>query len=466
MSSILYIGKDYCRTLEQLQGCFRQISSDQDSLYDELLTLQRDGLLAQWLEEGSETECTLAGKIRNLSLELADKDLMEQLAEILTNQSTFYNVNILSYLELEEVICAFAESSSAKRINKKISQEKPLTIEKKYLQKSMRLEFVFKVIKSAKERFHLKATLSTSEKTVVDKDTSLCLHNESVGKKITICIELPIAQLSRLLDSYLLEIKNESQVLFSTWVVTREPDVFTVNDVEFKMIRVEGGRFQMGSSTTDGAALSDERPLHWVTLDEFYIGETVVTQALWGEVMRNNPSCFIGEDLPVANVAWRGARKEYDIQTFLCKLNEKVKDQLPQGMRFALPTEAQWEFAARGGVKSKGYKYSGSDDLYEVAWYDGKGGYTSHPVKEKRKKPNELGIYGMSGNVWEWCQDCYVERYSGHPQTNPTGPSSGPTRVCRGGCWDSGAGRCRVAYRDHHHPEYRDGSLGFRLVLQ
>ena len=123
--------------------------------------------------------------------------------------------------------------------------------------------------------------------------------------------------------------------------------------------------------------------------------------------------------------------------------------------------------AARGGVKSKGYKYSGSDDLYEVAWCDGKGGYASHPVKEKNgKKPNELGIYGMSGNVWEWCQDCYVDRYSGHAQTNPTGPLSGSDRVCRGGCWGSGAGRCRVAYRNHHNPNYRDGSLGFRLVLQ
>lgn len=464
MSSILYIGKDYCCTLEQLQGCFRQISSDQDSLYDELLTLQRDGLLAQWLEEGTETERVLAERIRELPLGLTNKELMEQLAEILTNQSTFYNVNILSYLELKEVRYALVESSSVELEYHKMCKEDMLTIKDEYLYKPMRLRIVFKVVKSAKENFHLKATLSSSGVVPVDTDADLYLDNEFVGKEKAVCVDLPINQLDRRLGSYLLEIKSESQVLFSARIVTREPGEFTVNGVEFKMIRVEGGRFQMGSPKTDSGACSDEQPQHWVTLDDYYIGETVVTQALWGEVMGGNPSCFKGDDLPVECVAWQHD-DGYDIQTFLRKLNDndEVKKLLPQGKQFTLPTEAQWEFAARGGIKSKGYKYSGSDDINEVAWYDGNSGKKTHPVKQKA--PNELGLYDMSGNVWEWCQDGKRD-YSSSSQINPKGPSSGSRRVFRGGGWYSNARCCRVSYRANNTLDYRFNYLGFRLVLQ
>ncbi len=226
----------------------------------------------------------------------------------------------------------------------------------------------------------------------------------------------------------------------------------TVNGVSFKMIAVEGGTFQMGSPESDAEADDDEKPQHEVTLSNYYIGETEVTQELWETVMGSNPSEFKGPKLPVENVSWD------DCQTFIGKLNAQT------GKTFRLPTEAEWEYAARGGKKSKGYTYSGSNTIGNVAWYDGNSGETTHEVGKKRA--NELGIYDMSGNVWEWCQDWYGETYyEKSPSTDPLGPDSGSSRVNRGGCWWRGARFCRVAYRYGDSPGSRDDDLGFRLAL-
>jgi len=231
--------------------------------------------------------------------------------------------------------------------------------------------------------------------------------------------------------------------------------VFKVNGVEFKMIYVEGGRFEMGATTEQGGdACGDEKPAHWVELDDYYIGETVVTQELWQAVMGNNPSVFTGDGtLPVDSVPF------FDAQTFIRELNGMT------GKKFGLPTEAQWEYAARGGGKSKGYKYSGSDTIGEVAWYDGNSGRKTHPVKGR--KANELGLYDMSGNVLEWCQDWYGEDYySESPTSNPKGPYKGTHRVLRGGDWSYYAESCRVSRR-HGYVPYDDIDIdcGFRLVL-
>ena len=229
-----------------------------------------------------------------------------------------------------------------------------------------------------------------------------------------------------------------------------------VNGVKFKMVKVEGGTFMIGATEEQGTdALDWEKPVHQVTLSDYYIGETVVTQELWKAVMGNNPSRWEGNDLPVEMVSWE------DAQEFIEKLNRET------GWKFRLPTEAEWEYAARGGKKSQRYKYSGSDNLDEVAWYDGNSkvnsGKMTHLVKEK--KANELGLYDMSGNVWEWCQDWYGE-YSGRAQTNPQGPSSGADRVCRGGGWATYARGCRVSNRSFEKPANRDDiSRGFRLVV-
>ena len=216
------------------------------------------------------------------------------------------------------------------------------------------------------------------------------------------------------------------------------------------MIKVEGGTFTMGATDEKDNPYSGDKPTHQVMLSTYYIGETEVTQALWKAMMGSNLSYFYGDNLPVENVSWN------DCQDFLSKLNVKT------GRHFRLPTEAEWEFAARGGNKSNGTRYSGSNNIDEVAWYDGNSVSMTHPVKTK--KANELGIYDMAGNVWEWCYDWY-DAYSSNAQTNPTGPISGENRVGRGGGWNGGARFCRSACRGYDLPVKSDGYLGFRLVL-
>ncbi len=231
--------------------------------------------------------------------------------------------------------------------------------------------------------------------------------------------------------------------------VNQEPlsnRTFTANGVNFTMVGVQGGAFQMGSNDED----DDAEPIHNVTLSSYYIGQTEVTQALWKAVMGSNPSDWKGDNLPVEQVSWD------DCQTFITKLNQLT------GEHFRLPTEAEWEFAAKGGRQSRGFKYSGNTNIDYVAWYDGNSGSKTHPVATK--SPNELGIYDMSGNVWEWCQDRYGS-YSSSSQTNPVGPSSGSERVVRGGSWYDFAGGCRSAFRSGYTPDFRDRNLGLRLVL-
>ena len=228
---------------------------------------------------------------------------------------------------------------------------------------------------------------------------------------------------------------------------------FEVGGVSFTMVAVEGGTFTMGATSEQGSeADSDEKPAHRVTLSDYYIGQTEVTQALWQAVMGSNPSNWKGSNLPVEQVSWN------ECQQFITKLNQLT------GRRFRLPTEAEWEYAARGGSKSRGYKYSGSNDIGSVAWYDGNSGSKTHPVGQKNA--NELGIYDMSGNVWEWCQDWYDSGYYGKsPSTNPCNNTSASIRVYRGGSWYSNAGRCRVSDRSGNSPGLTSINLGLRLAM-
>ena len=220
-------------------------------------------------------------------------------------------------------------------------------------------------------------------------------------------------------------------------------------DIPIEMIAVKGGTFTMGASSGDSYAQSDEKPTHSVTLSDYYIGKFEVTQELWEAVMGSNPSKFNGSKNPVEKVSWD------DCQSFIRKLNQLT------GANFRLPTEAEWEYAARGGSKSRGYKYSGSNNINDVAWnYDNSGSKT-HPVGTK--SPNELGVYDMSGNVYEWCQDLYG-KYSKGSQTNPHGPSSGMRHVLRGGSWSSNARLCRVSLRYRGNPDLRS-YYGLRLAL-
>lgn len=216
-----------------------------------------------------------------------------------------------------------------------------------------------------------------------------------------------------------------------------------------EFILVKGGCFQMGDTFGDGE--SDEKPVHEVCVDDFYMGKYEVTQGQWKAIMGNNPSYFkdCGDNCPVEQVSWN------DIQEFTNKLNQKT------GKNYRLPTEAEWEYAAKSGGKNE--KYAGSNDIDSVAWYSSNSGSKTHPVGQKQ--PNGLGIYDMSGNVWEWVQDWYDEKYyKNSPKNNPKGASSGEDRVLRGGSWIDGARNARSANRGWGNPVDRDDFNGFRVA--
>ena len=245
----------------------------------------------------------------------------------------------------------------------------------------------------------------------------------------------PVQQQSQPQDQ--LQQQTSQQPVQPTEIVPVQPPLKN-NVPEIEMVWVAGGTFTMGA-TAD--AYDREKPAHSVTLSGYYIGKYEVTQKLWKAVMGSNPSYFKGDNLPVENVSWD------DVQEFIRKLNQLT------GKSYRLPTEAEWEYAARGGGKNRGYKYSGSDNIGSVAWYEDNSGSKTHTVGNK--SPNELGLYDMSGNVWEYCQDRYYD--SQFPRLKDY--------VYRGGCWGSVSDCCRVSFRSGISPESRSEYLGFRLAL-
>ncbi len=270
-------------------------------------------------------------------------------------------------------------------------------------------------------------------------------------------------------DSY--PITNVDSITFTAPQLS---ETYLVNGVYFKMIKVKGGTFNMGAQGSSPTGLNYdpivsgsymiESPVHSVILSDYTIGETEVTQALWYAVMGTSISLDgkqwdlangLGDNYPAYNLSYD------DIIAFVTKLN------LLTGKSFRLPTEAQWEFAARGGIKSKGFKYAGSDNLNDVAWFGNYvGGTVANPANHqvKTKLANELGIYDMLGNVQEWCSD-WFSNYTSTTQTNPTGPVSGSERILRGGSWLSADDACRFSYREWRST-YNTGFWhdGFRLA--
>lgn len=279
-------------------------------------------------------------------------------------------------------------------------------------------------------------------------------HADSRQRKIFLWIILAILLGAAIVVAIIL--KNQGDNIsdkVSIEEATAEPSIetptdkgitFNVKGVEFDMIKVEGGSFIMGSDESPYED-DDAKPAHSEYVKDYYIGATEVTQDLWKAVMGSNPSQFHGGNLPVENVSWD------DCQRFCEKLNDIT------GRNFRLPTEAEWEYAARGGSCSQGFKYSGSDDPELVAWFTYDTGYrsTTHPVA--LKQPNELGIYDMSGNVYEWTSDLWCRNYSSD--------RSGAARVYRGGFWGTTKEFCRVEKRVHDLPSSTYGSLGLRLAF-
>lgn len=255
------------------------------------------------------------------------------------------------------------------------------------------------------------------------------------------------------------EQQNSSQFIDLPTPAGVETTTFEVNNVKFKMVTVKGGTFMMGSNASD--VNKDQRPAHKVTVSDFSIGQLEVTQVLWRAVMSDDPSEFSGKNLPVDNVTWE------ECQRFVTILNQIMHEtgQLTPKQNFHLPTEAQWEFAARGGNNSKGYKYAGSNDISAVAWTRANAGDKTHSVASKT--PNELGLYDMSGNVWEWVQDWYAP-YSASEQTDPINSADKKSGrvIKRGGSWYyAQEERFTPSFRYGYYTDVTDSSIGMRLCL-
>lgn len=284
---------------------------------------------------------------------------------------------------------------------------------------------------------------------------SLSLVNVESGKIENVSEDTCKCEIDELIDAS----KRLAQRLLGVTVTTGPPTgIKTPMEppkaaaVGIELVFVKGGCFQMGDTFGDGEA--DEKPVHEVCVDDFSMGKYEVTQGQWKAIMGNNPSYFkdYGDTCPVEKVSWN------DIQDFIQKLNSRT------GKRYRLPTEAEWEYAARSGGKNE--KYAGTNDnLDDYAWYTSNSGSKTHPVGQKR--PNNLGLYDMSGNVWEWVQDWYdAGYYKNSPKNNPQGPSSGTSVVLRGGSWYDSPGFVRASYRLIGYPSGRflSGGFGFRVV--
>ena len=418
---ILYIDNEYCYTISQLRSYFTKGLVVGSNAYDDLLDYGRHGDLSSWLREIGES--SIAESIDSIDSGLTDSEYMSKLGSAITgdvvpapDKPAFDKC-----FQIEDVSTKIAESEAMFTLTLRVL----LSVNENYIIKAVSgwgikgerinpSNYAERSILQQPFTFRKRAGKTLGEISLYADEVQLSLPSLSTGSK----------------DSPYRE--------------------FTVGAVQFKMIHVEGGSFMMGSPDNDSDAYSDEQPQHRVTLSDYYIGETQVTQELWKAVMGDNPSNWKGDSLPVEEVSWE------DCQEFIKQLNLKT------GKTFRLPTEAEWEYAARGGRKSLGYKYAGGNDIDKVAWYWNNSGGKTHPVKQK--SANELGLYDMSGNVWEWCQDWWG-RYSIDTQNNPKGPTSGSYRVLRGGSWDGSARGCRLAYRNCGSPDYRRNVCGFRLAL-
>lgn len=413
----LYINGQYITTLKGLKECFLQEEARQlnSSLFDELKDYYRSDEIAEFLCDIGEEE--LADRIRGIKSSESDIEMMKSLIAVITEEKVVLDFDPMEYLEVVE---AGIKSNEAGMLIACLS---------------------VKAIKQTNE--HVECVLQQGAKAL----SFDVLLNGGL-------FEIKTAEME-------LEIEGDVSFMVDGKVIAKEKPMkdipIKVEELSFVMKPVVGGTFWMGAQSSDingtnfDAEASNywESPVHQVKLDSYYIGETVVTQALWEAVMHTSPRIFNkGEDLPIENVSWN------DCQEFIKRINDLTK------MNFRLPTEAEWEFAARGGNKSNSYKYAGDKKIDCVAWYVKNSDGKPHPVKSKSK--NELGLYDMSGNVYEWCQD-WFGNYNSSKESNPLGPSSGGFRVIRGGSWKNDKEKCRVSSRGGYNPEYYQN--GFRLCL-
>ena len=415
MAIILYINNEHCTSVNQLKDYFSMNLTPENDIYADLLDYGRHGDISQWLREKNEADT--ASSVDAIDSSLSDSAFYAKLKAAITGIDDNTNPLKPAFVKcfcFEDLKCDVRDNEA-------------------------KVTVFLKVMMCVNEDYEL--SVSSNWGTRAEWVNP---YNYPEGKTASFTFTLRKRPGK---DVGEIAVNADGAVLSQSVVNSVE---FLVGDVRFKMIRIEGGTFTMGATEDQGDdTFISAKPMHDVTLSSYSIGETPVTQELWQAVMGSNPSYYKGAQRPVENVSWN------DCQYFIQKLNQLT------GKVFRLPTEAEWEYAARGGSKSRGYKYAGSNMLDNVAWYYGNSSNKTHDVGQL--SPNELGLYDMSGNVWEWCYD-WEGDYSSGSQNNPTGPSSGSRRVGRGGSWYNSAWCCRVSSRNSLPPNARY-HFGLRLAL-
>ena len=383
---ILYINNEHCTSVDQLKGYFTDNLTPDSDIYIDLIDYGRHGDIAEWLRQEGEPE--LASKMESIPTSLSDSSFYVHMKAVITGVKDTGPIkpSFDRCFQFEDLICDLKETEANVSVRLKVLM-------------SVNEEYVLSVSTNWGTRAMTVNPYSYTEGKSANFDFSFYKRSGIDLGEIAVLADWN--ELSRLTK------------------FRRESDEISVGDVTFKMVHVDGGSIEMHAT-------------YHVTLGRYYIGETPVTQRLWKAVMGNNPSSFWSwrDELPVHNVSWK------DCQKFIEKLNQMT------GRKFRMPTEAEWVFAARGGIKSKGYNFSGSNNPSEVAWYAANSYGKPHHVKEK--KPNELGIYGMSGNVWEWCEQLGL--------------------ACGGG-WDSGEFCCETSSCAFFGSDRARRDAGFRLAL-
>ncbi len=425
MKTILYLGNTYCSNIAELRDIIKKSPAQDTLLGKELLCALKDGTLARWLSEGEEEEQSLVKKLPQIQSDSSDSDLLKKLGECLKSDYKIHTFQISDFFVLKEVCCRIGDRPTSNIPLKGVNIVCPNDDVVK-----MFFHFTFSVDRTIGEnvKFYLRIrrnqeTLECSE----TKEINLRELNKSLEIDFSVNNKGNLDAVIELVSLFM----GYEMVVWNSSILTETARVIKVGNVSFKMIYVAGGTFNMGEG------IHREEPVHKVTLDSFFIAETQVTQELWESVMGDNPSHFKfkGKQNPVECVSW------VDCKSFIEKINNKT------GLKFRLPREAEWEYAAKGGNESKGYsEYSGDNDIGAVAWYAENSNGTTHPVK--LLKPNELGLYDMCGNVWEWCEDS----------------SSALGKVTRGGAYDSSAERCMHTIRFNVFLA-KYNFIGFRLAL-
>ena len=418
---VIYINNEHCSSLEQLKGYFTQASPNND-IYWDLLDYGRSGDISKWLYEIGENK--IADRLDTIDPGLTDTQYFTEMTSVILGE----NVTPIDKPDFSQVFNV-----------EEVKQE--------VFDSYAKVRVVFNVIMSVNEEYEVKLQTDWGTKAI-----NINSNNIHEGKSFIEAFEFrkrpgkAFGQIKVYVDGDIISEVQGTNNHDSDSILN-----ITVEGSRFSMMAIKGGTFMMGATSEQGNDSSEhERPVHTVEIRDFYLCKTLVTQKLWTSIMGYNHSQFKGDLRPITNVTYS------ECLTFIKNLSKRT------GKKFRLPTEEEWEYAARDGSLNKKFKYSGGNQIDEIAWYGGNASNVTHDVATK--KANRLGLFDMSGNVWEWCGDNYSSYDSSDIQSK-TDTLHQNDYVCRGGSWGSGEWRCRVSTRKYRNADHVSKHLGFRIVL-